>query len=120
MARPTTLLYRLYEDRLLGELDPTRFPRHLGIILDGHRRYARMEGLPSYTDSYRAGMARFEEFLGWAEELGIENVTGWVKQATGSFEGAMVYMSLSLAAAGFLILTLKRQLPADVEQKHAP
>jgi short-chain Z-isoprenyl diphosphate synthase len=78
MGRPKNILYRLYEDRLLASLDPLRFPHHIGIILDGHRRYARLEGLPSYTDSYRAGMRRFEEFLGWAEELGIPAITGWV------------------------------------------
>ncbi len=78
MPSPSDILYRLYEDRLLSSLDRTRFPRHIGIILDGHRRYARSEGLPSYTDSYRAGMARFEEFIGWAEEMEIPAITGWV------------------------------------------
>jgi short-chain Z-isoprenyl diphosphate synthase len=74
----SNILYRLYEDRLLGSLDRSRLPRHIGIILDGHRRYARSEGLPSYTDSYRAGMARFEEFIGWAEEIEVPAITGWV------------------------------------------
>jgi short-chain Z-isoprenyl diphosphate synthase len=74
----SNILYRLYEDRLLSALDRSRLPRHIGIILDGHRRYARSEGLPSYTDSYRAGMARFEEFIGWAEEIEIPAITGWV------------------------------------------
>lgn len=78
MARASNLLYRIYEDRLIAGLDPSRFPSHIGIILDGHRRYARTEGLATYTDSYRAGMAKFEEFLGWAEHLGIQAVTGWV------------------------------------------
>lgn len=78
MAHATNILYRLYEDRLTASLDRSRFPHHVGIILDGHRRYARSEGLPSYTDSYRAGMARFQDFIGWAEELGIPAITGWV------------------------------------------
>ncbi|MFP3914513.1 MAG: polyprenyl diphosphate synthase [Actinomycetota bacterium] len=78
MRRPTDLLYKIYEDRLLRSLDRSRLPRHLGIVLDGHRRYARQEGLPSYTDSYRAGMRRFEEFLEWAEELEVPAVTAWV------------------------------------------
>ena len=67
-ARPTSLtapLYRLYERRLLHQLDPDRLPRHIGIILDGHRRHARAEGLETYSHSYRSGMRRFEEFLGW-------------------------------------------------------
>lgn len=72
------LLYRLYERRLRANLDRDRLPRHIGVVLDGHRRYARAEGLPSYTDSYRVGMARFEEFLGWADELDVPAVTAWI------------------------------------------
>lgn len=78
MTRPTDILYKVYEDRLVRALDRSRLPQHLGIVLDGHRRYARQEGLASYTDSYRAGMRRFEEFLDWAEELRIPAVTAWV------------------------------------------
>lgn len=78
MKRPSHILYKIYEDRLVRSLDGSRLPRHLGIVLDGHRRYARQEGLPSYTDSYRAGMRRFEDFLDWAEELRIPAVTAWV------------------------------------------
>lgn len=72
------LLYRIYERRLLADLDPARLPRHIGVVLDGHRRHARAEGLPSYSDSYREGMARFEDFLGWADDLKIPAVTAWV------------------------------------------
>jgi short-chain Z-isoprenyl diphosphate synthase len=78
MPGPPHLLYSLYERRLLKGLDKRKLPHHIGIVLDGHRRYAREEGLPSYTDSYRAGMARFEEFIGWTSELGIPVITGWV------------------------------------------
>lgn len=78
MTRPSSLLYKLYEDRLVRSLDKDRLPHHLGIVLDGHRRYARHQGLASYTDSYRAGMRRFEDFLGWAQELHIPAVTAWV------------------------------------------
>ncbi len=76
--RLTLPLYRLYEGRLLRRIDRRRLPRHIGIILDGHRRYARAEGLDTYTDSYRSGMRRFEEFLGWAAELPIPAITAWV------------------------------------------
>lgn len=71
-------LYSLYEDRLARGLDPSKLPEHVAVILDGHRRYARSEGLGSYSDSYTAGMRKFEEFLGWAEDLGIPNITGWL------------------------------------------
>lgn len=35
-------------------------------------------------------------------------VTGWVRQTTGSFAGALLYLAASLTAAGLLILTLRR------------
>lgn len=72
------ILYRIYERNLLSDLDRERLPRHIGVVLDGHRRHARAEGLPSYRDSYAEGMARFEEFLGWADDLKIPAVTAWV------------------------------------------
>jgi len=43
-------------------------------------------------------------------------LTGWVKQATGSYAGAMLYLAASLVAAGLLILTLRRRLPTDAPQ----
>ena len=71
-------LYRLYEDRLLRGLDRSALPRHIGVIHDGHRRYARDQRLPDYQASYRVGMAKFEEFLQWTAELEIHAVTCWL------------------------------------------
>lgn len=71
-------LYRLYERRLAASLDADRGPGHIGIILDGHRRYARSTGLADYTASYRSGMEKFVEFLGWCRERHIAAVTAWV------------------------------------------
>jgi short-chain Z-isoprenyl diphosphate synthase len=71
-------VYRLYEERLARGLPRDRLPRHIGIILDGHRRYARAEGYADYATSYRAGMAKFEAFLGWAHDIGIPAITGWL------------------------------------------
>lgn len=81
MSQDKTLLrpiYRLYEDRLLRQMDPQKLPRHIGIILDGHRRYARAEGLADYEASYQVGMRKFEEFLGWAQQVDIPAITGWL------------------------------------------
>ena len=71
-------LYRLYESRLLAGLDRDRLPRHIGVIHDGHRRYAIAERLPDYAASYRVGTDKFVELLDWAEELGIPAVTCWL------------------------------------------
>jgi short-chain Z-isoprenyl diphosphate synthase len=74
----TRPLYRIYEDRLLANLERAKLPRHIGVIHDGHRRYARQVGLPDYQASYRVGMAKFIEFLHWAEDLRIPAVTCWL------------------------------------------
>ena len=71
-------LYRIYEDRLLRSLDPGRLPRHVGVIHDGHRRFARATGLPDYATSYRAGMDKVVEFLGWCRDLEVPAVTCWL------------------------------------------
>jgi short-chain Z-isoprenyl diphosphate synthase len=73
----TRPLYRLYEDRLLRSLDRSRLPRHIGVIHDGHRRFARRSGR-EYVDAYRAGMDKFVEFLGWCSELEVPVLTCWL------------------------------------------
>jgi short-chain Z-isoprenyl diphosphate synthase len=72
------VLYSVYERRLRREIVEENLPQHVGVILDGHRRYAREEGLPDYTASYRRGMRRFEEFIDWAQDPRIPAITAWV------------------------------------------
>ena len=71
-------LYRLYAHRLVKRLDRERLPNHIGVILDGHRRFARAEGLENYASSYRSGMAKLEELIGWCADSKIPVVTAWV------------------------------------------
>jgi len=71
-------VYRYYERRLAASLPSESLPRHIGVILDGHRRFAREEGHLDYQASYRAGMAKLEELLAWCAELRVKAVTAWV------------------------------------------
>ncbi len=71
-------LYRVYERRLYRSLPADRLPSHVGVILDGHRRFARAEGMPDYTASYRTGMAKLRELLSWSAQLRLPAVTAWV------------------------------------------
>jgi short-chain Z-isoprenyl diphosphate synthase len=71
-------LYAAYERRLARSLPKERLPQHVGVILDGHRRFARAEGLADYTASYRTGMSKLREMLGWSAQLGLPAVTAWV------------------------------------------
>lgn len=71
-------LYRLYEERLVRSLDRSLLPHHIGVIHDGHRRYARMSGFADYATSYRVGMDKFVEFLGWCSDLEVPMLTCWL------------------------------------------
>lgn len=70
------LVYGLYERRLLREVARGPMPRHLGLIQDGHRRYAREAGV-STLRGYRLGAAKTEEVLTWCAQLQIPMVTLW-------------------------------------------
>ena len=71
-------LYRLYEGRLLQEVRGGELPRHIGLILDGNRRYARERGYSSILEGHQRGAEKLEEVLGWCEELEIRMVTVWI------------------------------------------
>jgi short-chain Z-isoprenyl diphosphate synthase len=51
-------------------------PRHLAVILDGNRRWARQCRLPD-IEAYRVGAARVHDLITWCEEAGIAFVTVW-------------------------------------------
>lgn len=71
------LIYDLYERRLAAQLDPGRVPRHVGVILDGNRRWARSVGMGA-SQGHRRGADKISEFLGWAEAAGVRIVTLWL------------------------------------------
>jgi len=71
------LLYGTYERRLAAELTPERVPRHVGVILDGNRRWAKALGV-GVASGHRKGAAKIDEFLSWCSELQIEVVTLWL------------------------------------------
>ena len=77
MAVPD-LVYRLYERRLARELRPGPLPRHVGVILDGNRRYAVERGLGAAADGHAAGARHIDPFLDWCLDLGIPYVTLWL------------------------------------------
>jgi short-chain Z-isoprenyl diphosphate synthase len=68
------LLYGAYGRRLERSLDPDVLPRHVGIILDGNRRWAKAFGAPS-SHGHRAGADKVVEVMGWCSDEGIEVVT---------------------------------------------
>jgi len=77
-VRTPRFLYRVYEATLLHEIRQGRLPEHVGLILDGNRRFARLAGLPDILDGHRRGAEKLEEVLTWCEELGIRMVSIWM------------------------------------------
>ncbi|HEV7756249.1 MAG TPA: isoprenyl transferase [Mycobacteriales bacterium] len=72
------LLYSLYERRLTRALEGQPVPRHVGVIMDGNRRWAREMGLDDPSHGHRAGAEKIEQVLGWCRDSGVEVVTLWL------------------------------------------
>ncbi len=71
------VLYPAYEARMVKALPQDRLPKHIGVMLDGNRRWAKAVGADT-AHGHRAGAANIEPLLGWCEETGAEVVTLWL------------------------------------------
>jgi len=71
------VLYPAYEARVVRRLPADRLPKHVGVMLDGNRRWAKAVGRDT-AHGHRAGAANIEPLLGWCDEVGIEVVTLWL------------------------------------------
>jgi short-chain Z-isoprenyl diphosphate synthase len=72
------LLYGLYQKRLrreLAGLGEQALPKHVAMIIDGNRRWARQAGLTTVAHGHRAGAAKMREFLEWCDDLGVSVAT---------------------------------------------
>ncbi|MDN4475616.1 isoprenyl transferase [Demequina sp. SYSU T00192] len=74
----SSLLYGTYEKRLARTLKRTgKPPRHIGVILDGNRRWARQTGA-SASHGHQRGADKITEVLEWSQDAGVEVVTLWM------------------------------------------
>jgi tritrans,polycis-undecaprenyl-diphosphate synthase [geranylgeranyl-diphosphate specific] len=62
------------ERRLLHLVTSAPVPRHLAIIMDGNRRYAKDNGLLVH-DGHVQGKEKLEELLNWCLEVGVRILT---------------------------------------------
>lgn len=89
------LFYKAYQRRLEGEANTWNIPRHIGVILDGNRRYAKASGLASVIKGHYEGADKLEEVLHWCDELGVEIFSIWIfsldnfKRAADEVEGIL-------------------------------
>jgi tritrans,polycis-undecaprenyl-diphosphate synthase [geranylgeranyl-diphosphate specific] len=69
-----SLIYKLYEKRLWRQIKAGPKPQHIGVILDGNRRFAKGRGLEA-TEGHHFGARKVEELLRWCWRLNIKIVT---------------------------------------------
>jgi short-chain Z-isoprenyl diphosphate synthase len=62
---------------MLHALPKDQLPAHIGVMLDGNRRWARSVG-QSTMQGHRAGAANIEPLLEWCDEVGVKVVTLWL------------------------------------------
>jgi short-chain Z-isoprenyl diphosphate synthase len=72
------LAYRLYERRLEISLSGKAIPRHVGVMCDGNRRWARSAGHSDVSKGHRKGADKIFELLQWCKQAGVEVVTLWL------------------------------------------
>ena len=72
------LAVRIYGRRLEQWVRGGPIPHHVGIILDGNRRWARAMGYTDTAEGHRRGAAKIDELLVWCVELDIPLVTLWL------------------------------------------
>ena len=77
-----SILYPLYERRLFANLDFTQTPNHVGVILDGNRRWSKAnpaaDGDTSTSRGHKAGAEKIVKLLDWCEESKVEVLTIWL------------------------------------------
>lgn len=68
------LASEVYEKVMLEEIRKNRIPKHIGIITDGNRRFARQIGIPD-NEGHVRGKDKLEEVLQWCMDLDIKIIT---------------------------------------------
>ena len=71
------LLYKIYEKHLLNQINQYPFPQHIGIILDGNRRWSKLKEFDK-EKGHKIGADIAEDLLNWIYDLGIKITTVYV------------------------------------------
>ena len=71
------LIYKIYEKRLLNQINQYPFPQHIGIILDGNRRWSKIKEIKKER-AHKVGADIAEDLLNWIYDLGIKITTVYV------------------------------------------
>jgi short-chain Z-isoprenyl diphosphate synthase len=73
--RVRDVIVQVYERRLARALEGADVPQHVGVIMDGNRRWARSIGLEDVAHGHRRGADKIVDLLGWCDDAGVSVVT---------------------------------------------
>ena len=73
---------------LPADLDPSRLPQHVALIMDGNGRWAKSRGLPRVM-GHRAGVEALKATLRLCSDWGIQALTAY------AFSTCLLYTSPS-------------------------
>ena len=68
------LLSSLFRSEKPVEVDPSRLPRHIAIIMDGNGRWAKKRGLPR-TAGHATGAETFRSIATYCKKIGVSYLT---------------------------------------------
>lgn len=68
-------LYSSYEWYITRNLEADKMPNHVAIIMDGNRRYSKIQGNMDPIEGHKKGVDTLENVIEWCIDLGINIVT---------------------------------------------
>jgi short-chain Z-isoprenyl diphosphate synthase len=109
-------LYSLYNKSLQQRLKHGPMPRHVGVILDGNRRFAKSMRYDDVSLGHWAGFSKIDELMEWCAELEIPVVTLWLL-STDNFRRSQAEVTnlLSIIEAKIVQLTFS---PLTYERRY--
>lgn len=70
-------IYKIYEWYISRNLKKENMPKHVALIMDGNRRYSRIQGNMDVIKGHEFGVDTLERVLDWSIDLGIEIITAY-------------------------------------------
>jgi short-chain Z-isoprenyl diphosphate synthase len=96
-------VYAWYSRHLSRQLAKGPVPRHVALIMDGNRRWARQMGFDNVSVGHRYGAEHIERVLGWCAQSGISHVTIFVASAGNLARRASAEIAFLMEVAEHII-----------------
>lgn len=106
-------LEKAYVARLRRRLAAAPRPRHVGLIMDGNRRWARIAGHRDPSVGHRYGADHLATVLGWCADAGVECVSAYLLSRDN-------LDSRDAAEVDALLGTIEAVLPRALEDDAVP